>query len=41
MYEFDPVDMMFACIIEAAKVEEININIDDFCAKVNHPSCTP
>lgn len=41
MYEFDPVDMMFVCIIEATKVEEINISIEDFCAKVNFEKCTP
>ncbi len=39
MYDYDPVQMMFVVLFFAIKLEEFNINVPEFCAKVQ--GCTP
>ena len=34
MYEYDPIQMMFVVLFFAIKLEEYNINIAEFCSKV-------
>lgn len=38
IFEFDPIEMMFACIYHATKIEELNIDIDAFIGKVESPN---
>jgi len=42
VFEFDPIEMLFAALFHAIKVEEVNLDLDTFCQKVNQPSqCNP
>jgi len=42
IFEFDPIEMLFACIYHALKVEEVSLDLDAYCAKVNAPNqCNP
>eukprot|EP00347_Sterkiella_histriomuscorum_P023614 403333988 len=42
VFEFDPIEMMFACIYLALKIEEYSMDLETFCTKVNQKEkCTP
>lgn len=42
VFEFDPVELLFTCIYHALKVEEVSIDLEAFCTKINQPNlCKP
>ena len=41
IYIFDPFEMAFTCIVEAAKIEELNIELGWFVNAVKQKQCTP